>query len=327
MFLITQALSKMADAAIPNDEATDTAKKANSGGDVFDRLFGDTDEIKQAKARNTKRKAHASNAARSAKRKPKAKVQSKPRIRAAWLQFIAEVIKTPANQADAYRRVYTKANEKTAYRRANELLNRPEIASEIARRQNIRAAHAEISRAKMEGALTEFFQFDMRRFFYNDADEAAGLGTAGEAKKPHHLTLEEGQALESYEKKRGKYGDAVKVKGTPRLASAELLAKLKGWVKDDGRPPIMATFNFNWGQNPGSNADMRTVEAVPPELYSAMGLRDADLPAKPLPSREDENGDPVKSTMPPGYEAGRGVRFGGRGRELAMDLDAVESGK
>lgn len=300
----------------------DTAATADAG-DVFGRLFGNDDKS-EAKARARKRMAHATSVRKQKKAQARtkgARTQNRQRLRPAWLQFITEVIKTPTNQGAAYQRVYPKANEKTAWRRANELLNRPEIASEIERRQKIRASFAEISRSKMEGALTEFFQFDMRRFYYNDADEAAGRGTAGDAKKPHHLTLEEGQVLESYEKKVGKYGASIKFRTAGRLPSAELLAKLKGWVKDDGRPPIMATFNINLGDD---HTAEKEVEAVPPALYGAMGLRTENQPMKPLPATEDADGNPIRSAMPPGYERGRGLRFGGKGRELAADFDSLE---
>jgi hypothetical protein len=53
-----------------------------------------------------------------------------------------------------------------------------------------------------------------------------------------------------FEKAFGRYGDKVKFRIAPRLGAAELLSKLRGWVKDDGRSPIVANFNFDFGPKP-----------------------------------------------------------------------------
>ena len=182
-----------------------------------------------------------------------------------------------------------------------------------------------ISRAAVEQQLYDIFSFDMRRFYHPAVmQDGTPHPKAGQPKEPHELDDEAAKVIEAYEKAIGRYGEKVKFRTTPRLGAAELLAKLRGWVKDDGRPPIVANFNFDFGPKPGSPEDIKTVDAVPPHLYGAMGLRDASIPAQPIPHELDKHGDPVKSTMPPGYEPGRGVRIKSRSRELADELSQSE---
>lgn len=42
---------------------------------------------------------------------------------------------------------------------------------------------------------------------------------------------------------------------------AELLTKMRGWVRDEGRPPIVAEFNFNFGPPPGEGG--KVIEPAP----------------------------------------------------------------
>ncbi len=258
------------------------------------------------------------------------KPPGKPRgitLTASHTKFVTEFLKTPDNQRGAYLRVYPKASLRWASQRAYRLLRRSDVRAEIQRRQKISATKAAISRAAVEQRLYDIFNFDMRRLFHPSTMENGNPHPkAGQPKEPHELDAEAAQIIEAYEKAIGRYGDKVKLRTTPRLGAAELLAKLRGWVKDDGRPPITANFNFNFGPKPGQNADMRSVEAVPPQLYGAMGFRAEGQRADPIPQDVDENGEPVKSTLPPGYEPGRGVRITSRGRELADDL-ATSSGR
>lgn len=303
---------------------------------VFDRLFGadtpkqDTSTHKTARSPSKRGKAqrvsgHSLQAngggRRSARLKP-----PKARLKPRHLKFVAELIKNPAKPAACYSLVYPEASPKTAYRRAHELMNRPDVKSELLRQQNVRVAKASMTRARMEEALGNVFAFDFRRFYQPAFIEVDGVRVAnpkaGEPLAPHELDPEAAQVIESYEKSMGKYGAKIKFRTTPRLGAAELLAKLKGWVKDDGRPPIVANFNFDFGPKPVAGQRLPDVEAVPAQFYGAMGLRDASIPAKPVPKALDENGDPVPSSMPAGYEPARGVRIKSRGSELAADLDA-----
>jgi hypothetical protein len=304
-----------------------------SNGDVFDRIFG-PDSAKQG-TNATKR--DASRAVRGSKykvlghslqangggRRPKANKPPKPRLKRAHLQFITELLKDPSNQGLAYQRVYPNSGHRRAIEKASRLLRRPDIAAEMARRQSQIATKAVLTRARLEAALAEVFSFDFRRFYYPRLQEDyTPHPRAGEPKDPCDLDDEAARVLESYERSVGKFGAKVKMRTTPRLGAAELLAKLKGWVKDDGRPPIVANFNFDFGPRPVAGQRLPDVEAVPPQFYGAMGLRDTSIPAKPIPQTVDEHGDPVPPSMPAGYEPSRGVRIKSRGSELAADLDA-----
>lgn len=282
--------------------------------DESDPVAEDVGELVKAKARNaTRHKRERQDAQRRSKRhaRPPSGVEFdrvRRRLKPSHLQFVTELLKNPSNQGAAYSKVYPNASKNTAYRRANELINRPDVASEILRQQNLRTAKAQITRERLESALAAMFAFDFRRFFYSEL-EAQELGVkAGDPKKPHHLDDEAARVMESYERARGKYGDKTKFKTTGRLGAAELLAKLRGWLKDEGRPPVVANFQFNFGPKPASAEDMKPVEAVPEHLYGAMGLRDASIPAQPIPQAFDGHGDPVKSNLPPGYEPGRRLR-------------------
>lgn len=313
----------------PTNSVHETAPRSHKGvtPDAFDSIFGEEDELASAKARNAARHkceqedkqrtsrmnaTHSGNGLRDRGRK---------RLKPAHLQFITELLKDPSNQGAAYSRVYPNANKNTAYRRANELVNRPDVASEILRQQNVRTAKAQITRAKLESALAEVFMFDFRRLFYPEFmdDGVTPHPKAGEPKAPHHLDAEAARVLDSYEKKVGKYGTAVTLRTTGRLGAAELLVKLKGWVKDDGRPPIVANFNFDFGAKPVPS-QVIDVETVPVVLYAAMGLCDASIPARPIPLALDEYGDPVKSSLPPGYEPGRRIRNNRQGRDLRTTM-------
>jgi hypothetical protein len=165
----------------------------------------------------------------------------------------------------------------------------------------------------------------MRRFFYSEAEARELKVVPGSPKKPHHLDAEAARVLESYEESFGKHGRKVKLKSSPRLAAAELIARLKGWLKDDGRPPITANFQFNFGSRPPAERDARVielVEAVPARMFGAMGLRDESQRAEPITTDAGDDGAPP---MPPGYEPqrARGVRISSKGRELADAIDQV----
>lgn len=44
-------------------------------------------------------------------------------------------------------------------------------------------------------------------------------------------------------------------------------------------------------------------------IYASTGLRDASVPARPIPARVDDDGTPASNGLPPGYGPGRGVRI------------------
>jgi hypothetical protein len=315
--------------------------------DVFDNLFGDErkkaqdEDIRNAQQRSAKRKAARARVARPKKKVLKPAANNRTHMNHKHVAFLTELVKNPSNPTACYRIVYPGANEKTANRRAHELLNRTDVSAELNRLQKLRAAKASMTRARMEEALVNVFSFDIRRLFYSEAEaaelnaaidantkltekqRAAAHVEAGDPKKPHHLDDEAARVMDSYEKSQGRYGPKVKMRTTARLPAAELVAKLKGWVKDDGRPPITANFNFNFGPKPGSPEE-KVVEAVPVAMYGPMGLREADQPAEPPPKAVDEHGNLTRSTLPAGYEPGRGVRIKSRGSELAADIATVE---
>lgn len=287
-----------------------------------------------------KRKAYrAANPKQPAKRGrkpgsvPKFKADGTPlrrgRLAIAHHRFIEALLKNPTNHADAYRAAFPNVAQSTAANGAYRLLRRDDIAAELDRREKLSTAKNALTRNEMQDQLARILSFDFRRFYYSPEDAASIKGAIpGAPKKPHHLDAEAAQVIESYEHSVGRYGDKVKFRGTPRLGAAELLAKLKGWLRDDGRPPITANFSFNFGAAAPAAAvrHANVVEAVPERLYGAMGLRSEDEPAKPMPATEVEEGEvAASSTMPPGYEAGRprGVRIKSRGSELARDLESV----
>lgn len=246
------------------------------------------------------------------------------RLKASHTKFVTEFLKTPDNQRGAYLRVYPQARPQWASQRAYRLLLRPDVRAEIQRRQKISETKTAISRAAVEQRLYDMLTFDFRRFYHPaTVEDGSPHPKAGQPNEPHELDDEAAQVIEAYEKAIGRYGEKVKFRTMPRLGAAELLVKLRGWVKDDGRPPIVANFNFDFGTKP-SAADIKDVEAVPPCLYDTMGLRDASIPAQPIPHELDEHGDPLKATLPSGYEPGRGARIKSRSRELADELSQSE---
>jgi len=308
------------------NEPAPRARKDDAVQDVFEQLFGADDDLNAAKAHNSARTVDVQKSIKAvgnAKAKPERSnaksATGRSKLRPGHLRFIAELLKDPSNQGAAYQKAYPKAGYRRAIERASRLLKRPDVAAEMSRRQGQIATKAVLTRAKLEQALGEVFAFDFRRFYYPRLQEdSTPHPLAGEPKNPCDLDEEAARVIESYEKFVGKYGAKVKFRSTPRLGAAELLAKLKGWVKDDGRPPIKANFNFNFGPKPGT-PEFKVVEAVPAQLYGPMGLRAEGERARPFPKEFDENGDPVKSTLPSGYEPGRGVRIKSRGTELAGD--------
>jgi hypothetical protein len=312
-----------------SNEYTDTADTS----DVFDRLFGSDEKKHDTPAtqpagrsvRGSKKEVLGhSLQANGGGRRPKANKPPKPRLKRAHLQFITELLKDPSNQGLAYQRVYPNSGHRRAIEKASRLLRRPEIAAEMARRQSQIATKAVLTRARLEAALVEVFSFDFRRFYYPRLQaDYTPHPRAGEPKDPCDLDEEAARVIDSYDRSMGKYGAKVKFRTTPRLGAAELLAKLRGWVKDDGRPPIVANFNFDFGPKPVTGERLPDIEAIPPHLYRAMGLRDTSERVQPIPQALDEHGDPVKSHLPPGYELGRGVRVQNRGGALAADLAAM----
>lgn len=192
-----------------------------------------------------------------------------------------------------------------------------------------------MTRARLENLMGTVVEFDFRRFFYSESDEhdsraardtyiagamAAGrsesdakgdaptIRHAGEPKAPHHLDEEAARVIESYEKSYTEWGPKIKFKGTPRLGAGELLGKLKGWLKDDARPAMTATFNFNFAPT------TEELEVVPVDMLPAMGLHEGT--ARRVV--DDPEGAPA---MPHGY---KGVKMSSPAAELSADLDALE---
>ena len=267
-----------------------------------DALFGIVRHRRRAPPppRNT---AHASTPTSSATAEhvKTSRPKKQPRLRSTWSRFLAALMKDPQHHGAAYLVAFPKSSPARAPESARRLLMRPVVAGELARRQKISAARSVINRQAVEQRLYDAFTFDFRRFYH-----PAGHPDAGQPKLPHELDDEAARVIEGYKHVETKEGRRREFKIGSRKDMAELLAKMRGWVKDDGRPAITANFNFNFGPKP--DAGGRVIEAIPLHLS---GLKDASTPrVAPLDGQDDhEEG----SRLPPGY---RGVRPGGRAAEL-----------
>jgi len=237
------------------------------------------------------------------------KPPGKPRgiqLTPAHTKFVNAYLQTPDKPGQAYLRVYLNASPRRASERAYRLLKRPDIRAEIQRRQKISETKHAISRAAVEQRLYDIFTFDLRRFYYPATDESGQPHPkAGQPKEPHELDDEAARVIESYKHVETKEGRRREFKIGSRKDMAELLGRMRGWVKQDSSPPITANFHFDFGPKP---VEGEVFETVPLHLS---GLKDASTPSvRPLEGTEqpEEGVD-----LPPGY---RGVRPG-RAAELA----------
>lgn len=196
---------------------------------------------------------------KTATRKPKALPAKPPRekkLSANMLKFIDGYIKH-GNQTKAYMDAYPECKS-SAWSSAHDLLKKPEIQAEVARRQAQLAKKADIT---AEMIVNEWAKIGFANILdYITIDEETGHATID----LRNVTRETGAAISEVVTGTDKSGNAyTKIKLHPKDPALEKLAKKLGLLKDEA-PNL--TLNFGFAGNAGlalmDDAELQAIIAL-----------------------------------------------------------------